>query len=128
MADSLLPRCPRTPNCVSTEADDPRKRMDPISFTGPPEAALDRLAEIVEGMPGGEVVRREGDRIHAEFTSRFLGFVDDVDLLVDREAGVVRFRSRSRAGYWDLGVNRRRMEALRTAFVSPADAPSAESG
>lgn len=98
--------------------------MDPIPFTGPPEVALERLAEIVEGMPGGEVVRREGDRLHAEFTSRFLGFVDDVDLLVDREAGVVRFRSAARAGYWDLGVNRRRMETLRAAFVAPADAPA----
>lgn len=102
--------------------------MDPIPFRGPAEAAVERLVAIVEGMPGGEVVWREGDRVHAELTSRFLGFVDDVDLLVDRRAGVVRFRSASRAGYWDLGVNRRRMETLRAAFVARTEAPSPASG
>lgn len=39
--------------------------------------------------------------------SRSLGFVDDVDLVVDREAKVVRFRSASRKGHWEMGVNRR---------------------
>lgn len=112
-----LPPCPPTPNCVSTEAAEPSRRMEPIPFTGSAEEAVARLAATVERMPGGRVVRREGDRVHAEFTSRLLRFVDDVDLVVDREAHVVRFRSASRTGYWDLGANRRRMERLRSEFL-----------
>jgi uncharacterized protein (DUF1499 family) len=108
----ILAPCPDSPNCVSTEARDPAKRMDPIPCTGPPERVVDRLVEIVERMPGGRVVRREGAHVKAEFTSSLFRFVDDVDLVVDGEAGVIRFRSASRTGYWDLGANRKRMERL----------------
>lgn len=111
-----LPPCPRSPNCVSTEASDPSQRMEPIPFADPPERALERLVRAIDGMPGGAVVRQEGLRLHAEFTSRLFGFVDDMDLVVDPDAGVIRFRSASRVGRWDLGANRRRMERLRRAF------------
>jgi uncharacterized protein (DUF1499 family) len=93
--------------------------MEPIPFSGSPDRAVARLVEIVEAMPGGRVVRREQDRIHAEFTTRLFRFVDDVDLVLDREAGLVRFRSASRIGRWDLGANRRRMERLRADFLAP---------
>lgn len=116
-ADTRLAPCPSSPNCVSTEASDETQRMEPIPFRGSPEFALERLAGIVEGMAGGEVKRREDGYLHAEFTTRFLRFVDDVDFAVDAEAGVVRFRSASRLGHWDLGTNRRRMEAIRRAFL-----------
>jgi len=112
-----LAPCPPTRNCVSTEAAERSRRMDPIPFPGAASQAVERLVAIVEQMPGGEVVQRAGDRIRAEFTSRLLRFVDDVDLVVDRQAGVVRFRSASRTGYWDLGANRRRMQRLRAAFL-----------
>ena len=42
---------------------------------------------------------------------------DDVDLVIDEAAGVIRFRSASRTGHWDLGANRRRMEELRRRFL-----------
>lgn len=118
MADPpALAPCPPTLNCVSTEAVEPSRRMDPIPFPGSAVEAVERLVAIIGEMPGGAVVQREGDRIRAEFTSLLLRFVDDVDLVVDRQAGVVRFRSASRTGYWDLGANRRRMRRLRSAFL-----------
>lgn len=116
-ADSRIAPCPSSPNCVSTEATDDEHRMEPMPFSGSPEFALKRLAEIVDGMAGGEVKRRDEGYLHAEFTTRLLRFVDDVDFEVDVEAGVVRFRSASRLGRWDLGTNRRRMEAIRRAFL-----------
>ena len=109
--------CPPSPNCVSTEAEDEAHRMPPIPFTGSPEEAVARLVEVVEGMSGGEVVERRGRHVRAEFTTSLLRFVDDVDLVVDADASVIRFRSASRAGYWDLGKNRRRMEELRRRFT-----------
>lgn len=118
--DSRIAPCPSSPNCVSTEATDDKHRMEPIPFTGSPEFALKRLEEIVEGMSGGEVKRREEGYLHAEFTTRLMGYVDDVDFAVDAEAGVVRFRSASRLGYWDLGTNRRRMKTIRRAFLDGA--------
>lgn len=120
MADRpLLRPCPPTPNCVSTEARKPGRRMEPFPYTDPPATVVARLADIVEAIPGGRVVERGDDRIRAEFTSRLFRFVDDVDLVLDRDTGVVRFRSASRVGRWDLGANRRRMERIRAAFLAP---------
>jgi len=118
MATNLLPPCPDRPNCVSTEAEDAAHRMDPIPYQGAPELAVRRLVTIIEGMPGGRVVHRDGHSLHAELTSRVFRFVDDVDLLVDADAGLIRFRSASRVGYSDLGANRRRMQRIRRAFLA----------
>ncbi|HEX2253958.1 MAG TPA: DUF1499 domain-containing protein [Thermoanaerobaculia bacterium] len=112
-----LAPCPDTPNCVSTEATQAARRMEPIPFAGEPELAIGRLVRIVEAMPGGAVKRREPGYLHATFTSRLLRYVDDVDLLVDPAARVIRFRSASRVGTWDLGANRRRMREIRRRFL-----------
>lgn len=111
-----LAPCPDRPNCVSTEATDKRHRMRPFPFAGEPALALARLAAIVEVMPGGTVKRRDERSLHAEFTTRLMKYVDDVDLVADLEAGVIRFRSASRLGHWDLGTNRRRMKKIRREF------------
>jgi uncharacterized protein (DUF1499 family) len=42
-----------------------------------------------------------------------LRFVDDVEFVFDDESKTIHFRSASRTGYGDLGVNRRRMEQVR---------------
>lgn len=55
--------------------------------------------------------------LHAEYTSPFLRFVDDLELLVDSNAKVIQVRSASRVGTWDLGANRRRVEGLRRRFT-----------
>lgn len=113
-----LAPCPDRPNCVSTEEDDAARRMEPIPFEGSAELAEKRLVEIVDSMRGGRLRSRRDGHLHAEFTSLVLRFVDDVDLVVDDEAGVVRFRSASRLGHWDLGANRRRMEEIRERFLA----------
>jgi len=59
------------------------------------------------------VVTVDGPYLHAEFTSRLLHFVDDLELLYDPEAQSFEVRSASRVGTSDLGVNRRRVETLR---------------
>lgn len=113
---SRLAPCPDRPNCVSTESDDPRHRMRPIPFHGDPAFALERMAALIAAWPRATIRHREPGWLHAEFRSRVFGFVDDVDVVADPAAGVLRFRSASRLGRWDLGVNRRRMKRLARAF------------
>ena len=69
----------------------------------------------MRSFPRAVVVDSSGMVVRAEFRSR-LGFVDDVVFRIDDAAGVIHVRSASRTGYWDLGVNRRRVEAIREAF------------
>ena len=117
MADQpRLAPCPDRPNCVSTEAAEDSRRMEPIPFEGAVELALQRLVDVVEAM-GAKVKRREGNHLHAEFTTSFFRFVDDVDFVVDTNAGEIHFRSASRLGHWDLGTNRRRMKEVRRRFL-----------
>ena len=117
-ATKRLAPCPQSPNCVSSLAPDESHRVDPIRFTGDPVAALAKLRAVIEAMPRTKITRIDGDSLHAEFTSWLLRFVDDVDAVVDPDAGVIHVRSSSRVGYSDLGVNRKRVEEIRAAFAS----------
>jgi len=112
-----LPPCPSSPNCVSSRDPDPARRVDPIPFLGTEEEAREALETVVRSQPRASIVASSGIGIRAEFRSR-LGFVDDVEFRIDEAAGVIHVRSASRKGYWDFGVNRRRVEAIRNAFVN----------
>jgi uncharacterized protein (DUF1499 family) len=111
-AGKLAP-CKRTPNCVSSQADasDTQHYIAPIALKGGDAIAAARRA--VESMPGASVVRSEAGYLYAEFRSKLMGFVDDVELLHDPAKGVLHVRSASRLGRRDFGVNRERIERLR---------------
>lgn len=116
-ANRLAP-CPNTPNCVSTQADDPQHAIEPIRFTGPADSALKQLRRIVQRQPRTTIVSDHDRYIHAEARSRVFRFVDDLEFFVDESQQVIHFRFASRVGYSDLGVNRRRAEAIRDSFDS----------
>jgi uncharacterized protein (DUF1499 family) len=65
-------------------------------------------------MPRTTVVAAETGYLYAEFRSKLMGFVDDVEFLVDPAKGVIHVRSASRLGRRDFGVNRDRIERLRS--------------
>lgn len=121
VTDERLADCPDTPNCVSTFATDDVHRQEPFTFTDSPALAVERLKRVIEAMPGAKIISTTERYIHAEFTSRVFRFVDDVEFLVDAEKRLIHFRSASRAGRSDLGVNRKRMEAVRHAFAGDQD-------
>ena len=111
-----LAPCPDRPNCVSSLAEDDDNRVEPLAFEGEPEEALARLRRIIEEMPRATVDEVDGAYLKARFKSRVFGFTDDLELLVDAQAGVVHVRSASRVGYSDFGVNRKRVEEIRSRF------------
>ncbi len=121
-----LALCRRTPNCVSSQADpaDAGHRIAPIPFGGSTVEAMVAARRAIESMERASIVREEPSGaffyLYAEFRSKLLGFVDDVELLFDEQAGVFHVRSASRLGRRDFGVNRKRIEALRSRLQSPA--------
>lgn len=112
VVDGRLAPCPGSPNCVSTQAADDRFRMDPIPFQGSGAKALAAVKSLLDQTPRCRVTEAGDGYLHAEFTSRVFGFVDDVEFLVDEPDHQIHFRSASRVGYHDLGANRRRMERI----------------
>jgi uncharacterized protein (DUF1499 family) len=117
--DGRLARCRRTPNCVSSQADtaDAEHYIAPIAFKGGALAAIAAARKAVESMPRATVVRHEGNYLYAEFKSKVMGFVDDVEFTYDEKAGVLHVRSASRLGRRDFGVNRARVEQLRSRIA-----------
>ncbi len=109
--------CPSSPNCVSTQAADDGHRIAAIPYQREWPVAAARLKQVVGEMPGAKLVDDQGRYLRFEFTSRWFQFVDDVEFLFDEESKTIQFRSASRTGYGDLGVNRRRMEAIRGQVV-----------
>ncbi|MEO8381274.1 MAG: DUF1499 domain-containing protein [Acidobacteriota bacterium] len=112
----MLPPCPKTPNCVSTQATSGVHAIAPIPYRGTAEEALTRLAAVVASMRGATIVERGAGSLRAEFRTRLFRFVDDVLFEIDAERKTLEFRSASRIGHSDLGVNRKRMELIRSRF------------
>jgi len=104
-----------TPNCVSSQADpaDAEHYIAPIPFKGGAAQAMAAARKAIEGMEGASVIRQDGAYLYAEFRTRLMRFVDDVEFVHDDKTGLLHVRSASRLGRRDFGVNRARVEALR---------------
>jgi uncharacterized protein (DUF1499 family) len=120
--DGKLARCKSSPNCVSSQADpgDAEHYIAPIAFKGGDAVAAARKA--IEGMEGATVIRQEGNYLYAEFRTKLMRFVDDLEVTFDQKAGMLHVRSASRLGRRDFGVNRARVEALRARIAGGAKA------
>jgi uncharacterized protein (DUF1499 family) len=108
-----LAPCPSSPNCVSTQAQDTRHAIAPLRYRKPRAEAKEALKAAMATLPRTKLVEEDESYLHYEFTSLLLRFVDDVEFLFDDETKTIHFRSASRTGYGDLGVNRQRMEQVR---------------
>jgi uncharacterized protein (DUF1499 family) len=113
--DGRLAPCKRTPNCVSSQAEpaDVGHQVAPIPFKGTALEALAAARKAVESLERATVVRHEANYLYAEFRSKLMRYVDDVEFTFDEQAGLLHVRSASRLGRRDFGVNRARVEALR---------------
>ena len=116
--DGRLADCPDSPNCVCSQEDRETHHVDPLKYEGDGPAALARLVKVIENWPRAKIVTRTDNYLHAEFTTPILRFVDDVEFLLAEEENAIHVRSGSRVGHSDMGVNRKRVEALRKAFES----------
>ena len=117
--DLHFPACPGTPNCVSSLAKDPAKRVEPFPLEGTSSQSMELLSAIIGSIPRATVVSSSPDRIQAQFRS-LLGFVDDILFKLSDDGEVIHVRSAARTGSWDLGVNRRRVEKIRKQYLESA--------
>lgn len=116
--DGKLAGCPNTPNCVSSQSENPQSKIAPLTYNSSREEAKAKLKQILEGMERTTLITESEDYIYAEFQSKLMGFVDDVEFYLDDANKVIHVRSASRLGKSDLGVNRKRVEAIRELFKS----------
>ncbi|KRC11487.1 hypothetical protein D9M68_733830 [compost metagenome] len=124
--DGRLKPPSRTRNSVSSQAelvpDHPQRAyatIDPLPFKAAGAAAsLKALETVLRDMPGVTIVAQRPDYLYAQAQTRWLKFVDDVEFWANPASGVVELRSASRLGREDFGVNRKRIEAIRAAYLA----------
>ena len=113
-----------SPNSVSSQASlhaghpfQAYADIAPLAYTGDGAAAFARAVAIVKTMPGATMVKENPGYAYAQYQTRWLKFTDDLELALDESARVIHVRSASRIGRGDLGVNRARVETIRTAMA-----------
>ena len=116
LKNNLLLSCPKSPNCVLSQASDQKHQIHPFHYTGSVEIAKERLNQVILSMVDTRIITQNKVYWHVEFTTRWLRFIDDVEFYFPESEALIHLRSASRSGYWDLGVNRKRVEEIRSRF------------
>lgn len=114
--DDQLARCPDSPNCVCSFQSTELHGIAPISFEGDPVLAFAALKKVMDQMPRTSLISEEETYLHFTFTTAIMGYVDDVECLIDQQSQQIHIRSASRIGHSDLNANRKRVEEIRSRF------------
>ena len=85
----------------------------PISLEVDPETAWAVLIRSMEAEHGTNITKKNQSRLAAESESVIFGLIDDLEFLTDANARQIQPRSAARSGWYDPGVNRRRLERIR---------------
>ena len=107
VSNGALRDCPTTAHCSSQTWE-----------SSNPMADFSKLNGLVQESPRTVVIDQTETYLHAEASSAFFGFVDDLELFADRDNNRIQARSESRLGDSDLGVNAARLAALRAGLES----------
>lgn len=118
VSGGTLAPCPPAPHCVSSEAGDAKHKVAPLQLSGDQATIRAWIVQATKSMLRTHIKVAKGDYIHATYTSRVFGFVDDVEFVI-HDSGRVDVRSSSRVGYYDFGVNRSRVATLRKKLQQP---------
>ena len=116
--DGRLAPCPSSPNCVSSQSTDSKHAVLPLAYSSSTPEAMAGLKKIILQMKRTTILAETDGYVHAEFVSAVWHFVDDVEFFFDDHAKLIQVRSASRLGFSDFGVNRKRMEAIRAAWLA----------
>ncbi|OKH23488.1 hypothetical protein NIES593_09665 [Hydrococcus rivularis NIES-593] len=121
VSSGKLAPCPSTPNCVSSQSADIEHYIEPLTYQSSATDAIAKLKNLIETQQRAKLIAETGNYLYAEFMTRWMGFVDDVEFYANEEAKKIEVRSASRLGESDLGVNRQRIESIRNLFNQSSD-------
>ena len=78
------------------------------------EEPFEEIKLLIENTPRTEIVEIDGDYLHAESTSKWMKYVDDLEVSFFPKSNILAIRSESRVGESDLGVNQKRVDLLKS--------------
>jgi uncharacterized protein (DUF1499 family) len=125
--DGRLKRLSSTPNSVSSQAgfypdhaQASYAAIDPLPLKegGDAASSMAVLSKVLQAMPGVKLIEQRPDYLYAQAETRLLKYTDDVEFWFNPATQMIDMRSASRLGSSDLGANRKRLQALRTAYLA----------
>jgi uncharacterized protein (DUF1499 family) len=116
--DGNLSKMPDSPNAVSSQTFDTSKFVEPFKYLDDYNNSKDIVIQMINEFAGARIITDEGYYIHAVFTTPIMKFKDDVEFYFDDKNKVIHFRSSSRIGYSDNGLNRNRYNKLSEIYYS----------
>ena len=78
------------------------------------EKPFEDIKKLIENSPRSALVEINGDYLHAEVTSKWMKYIDDLEVSYDPKSSKLLVRSESRVGESDLGVNQKRVDLLKS--------------
>lgn len=120
--NSILAPCPDKPNCVCSEyKEDIQHFIAPLTISSKKlPRAMEHIKISIKSL-GGQIQTENNAYLAATFSSSFFGFIDDVEFRIDAENQLVHIRSAARSGHSDFGVNKKRVNDLKTILNQQLD-------
>jgi uncharacterized protein (DUF1499 family) len=112
-----LMACPDKPNCRCSDVGGEDHGIAALEIEGDIPAAWEALKGYVDKQPRFTVISSGDDYLHIEARTRLMRFTDDVEFHLRPQQRQIAMRSASRVGYSDLGANKKRLEAVRSALA-----------
>lgn len=118
LENGRLREIPNKQNAVSTQTAYDDKKIEPLPMKASLKASKDAMKYAFEQY-GDIVIENENvNYIYAIATTGTMKYHDDIEVYFDDKKGVVEYRSASRAGYGDMGLNRKRFNELAEFYRS----------
>lgn len=107
------PKLGRSNSVSSQHAGHDYHNIAPLQYSGDHKDAMAKLTEILNAMTRVSIIEQQANYIYAQASTQWMGYVDDIEFVLDPSAKVIHVRSASRLGRKDFGVNRARIESIR---------------
>lgn len=117
MTDNRFSPMPSSPNAVSSHTDLEDKKVQPLAFESIDDAKKN-VKRVLAQMPNNTIHTDTIEYMHIVFTTETMKYHDDVELFFDTTANLIHYRSQSRVGYSDKGLNRDRYNQFSTLYSS----------
>ncbi|ALS78725.1 mercuric reductase [Planococcus kocurii] len=113
-----LKEMPSSPNAVSSQTTAKDKHVPAWPYNGSKNDAKKSLIGMLKGYEGAEIRQNDENYVYVVVTSKALKFKDDIEFFFNDATQRIEFRSASRVGYSDWGVNRKRYDDMRNRYYS----------
>lgn len=118
VTDGRLAPMPKSPNAASSQSTEAYYQVAPLPLKGDLASTKAALLAAVKAYGGGKIIEETDTYIYIIFTTPTMKYKDDLEFYLSEEEGVVHYRSSSRIGYSDMGLNRERYNAIAKSYLS----------